>query len=100
LSLPGPGVLVIVDNDAATSATVVEVRAPDGPGLLHLITAAIADRGLDIISARIATLGTAAVDTFYVQADGAKIAEDDRAGALIRAIEDALAGQAAPDMHS
>ncbi len=100
LALPGPGVLVIVDNDAATSATVVEVRAPDGPGLLHLITAAIADQGLDIISARVATLGTAAVDTFYVQADGAKMAEADRATALTRAIEVALAGQVGPDVHS
>ncbi len=74
LALPGPGVLVLVDNEAATSATVVEVRAPDAPGLLHLITAVLADQGLDIISARVATLGTAAVDTFYVQADGAKMA--------------------------
>ena len=41
LPLPSPGVVVLVDNEAATSATVVEVRAPDGPGLLHLVTAAI-----------------------------------------------------------
>ena len=38
-----------------------------------LVTAAIAAQGLDIISARVATLGNAAVDTFYVQAGGAKV---------------------------
>ncbi len=55
---------MIVDNEAATNATVVEVRAPDAPGLLHRITAAIAALGLDIVSARVATLGNAVVDTF------------------------------------
>jgi [protein-PII] uridylyltransferase len=72
--LPAPGVRVIVDNDAATSATVVEVRAPDAPGVLHQITAAIAGLDLDIVSARVATLGNAVIDTFYVRAEGAKLA--------------------------
>jgi [protein-PII] uridylyltransferase len=95
LALASPGVVVTVDNQAATSATVVEVRAPDAPGLLHLVTAAIAGQGLDIISARVATLGTAAVDTFYVQAERAKVAQGEQADVLRRGIEDALAGQAA-----
>jgi [protein-PII] uridylyltransferase len=75
LRLPSPGVRVIVDNDAATSATVVEVRAPDAPGTLHRIAAAMAGLGLDIVSARVATLGNAVVDTFYVHANGAKLSE-------------------------
>ena len=77
LPLPSPGVVVLVDNEAATRATVVEVRAPDGPGLLHVITAVMAGQGLDIISARVATIGNAAVDTFYVQANGTKIPAGD-----------------------
>jgi [protein-PII] uridylyltransferase len=90
LALSSPGVLALVDNEAATRATVVEVRAPDAPGLLHLVTAALAAQGLDIISARVATLGNAAVDSFYVQVDGAKVAEGGRAEDLRRSIEDAV----------
>ncbi len=91
LALPAPGVVVIVDNEAATSATVVEVRAPDFPGLLHQVTGAISAQGLDIISARVATLGNAAVDTFYVQAAGTKVPAGERAEAISRAIEEAVA---------
>jgi len=92
LALPVPGVRVLVDNAAATSATVVEVRAPDAPGVLHVITAAIAAQGLDIVTARVATLGNAVVDTFYVQADGAKLAPGEQAAALCSAIENAVTG--------
>ncbi|HTW08273.1 MAG TPA: [protein-PII] uridylyltransferase [Acidimicrobiales bacterium] len=63
---------VMVDNDAASHATVVEVRAPDSPGLLHRIAAALARLDLEIVSARVATLGNAVVDTFYVRAAGSK----------------------------
>ncbi|HUB69036.1 MAG TPA: [protein-PII] uridylyltransferase [Acidimicrobiales bacterium] len=89
--LAAAGVKVIVDNEAATNATVVEVRAPDSPGFLHRATAAIAALGLDITSARVATLGTVVVDTFYVQADGAKLAGEDEAGRLGEALRSALA---------
>jgi [protein-PII] uridylyltransferase len=89
-ALPSPGVITLVDNAAATSATVVEVRAPDVPGLLHILTRAIAGRGIDIISARVATLGNAAVDTFYVQSEGAKVTSGEPAEQLRRAIEEAV----------
>jgi [protein-PII] uridylyltransferase len=92
LPLPSPGVVVLVDNEAATSATVVEVRAPDSPGLLHLVTAAISAQGHDIISARVATLGNAAVDTFYVQTGGAKVPSGERTDTLRKSIEDTLEG--------
>jgi [protein-PII] uridylyltransferase len=95
MSLPSPDVpsrkvVVMVDNEAATRATVVEVRAPDGPGVLHEITAAIAAQGLDIVSASAATLGNAVVDTFYIQADGAKLPAGAPTDGLVRAIEGAL----------
>ena len=91
MSLPAAGIRVIVDNAAATNATLVEVRAPDAPGALHRITAAIADLGLDIVSARIATLGNAVVDTFYVCASGSKLPGHADAEAVRQAIESALA---------
>ena len=45
---------------------IVEVRAADRAGLLYRLTAAIADEGLDVTSARIETFGADAADNFYV----------------------------------
>jgi [protein-PII] uridylyltransferase len=90
MALPTPGVRVIVDNEAATSATVIEVRAPDAPGALHRITAAIAALGLDIVSARVATLGNAVVDSFYVRFGGSKLSGPEAADHVRTALEGAL----------
>jgi [protein-PII] uridylyltransferase len=68
---------VLVDNEASEAATVVEVRAPDGIGTLYRITRALAGLGLDIRSAKVATLGHEVVDSFYVvDGSGAKLAGD------------------------
>ena len=69
------------------SGPVLLARAPDGPGVLHQITAAIAAQGLDIVSASATTLGNAVVDTFYVQSDGGKVPVGALADELVRAIE-------------
>ncbi len=53
-------------DDAATDATILEFRAEDAIGLLFRVTAALERSGLDIRSARISSLGGAAVDAFYV----------------------------------
>jgi [protein-PII] uridylyltransferase len=52
--------------DASASATVLEVRAHDRPGLLHSIADAIASRGVDVSAALVSTLGTEVVDVFYL----------------------------------
>jgi len=57
---------VVFVDDASSQATVVEVRAHDSPGLLYRITRALSDCGLDVRAARVSTLGTDAVDAFYV----------------------------------
>jgi [protein-PII] uridylyltransferase len=68
---------VTVDNDASESATVVDVRAPDRIGTLYRVTRALADLGLDIRHAKVATIGHEVVDAFYViEASGAKVGED------------------------
>jgi [protein-PII] uridylyltransferase len=55
------------NGEASGDATgIVEVRAADQAGLLYRLTAAIAEEGLDVTSARIETLGGDAVDCFYV----------------------------------
>ncbi len=55
-----------VDGEA-TGAAVLEVRCTDSVGLLHRLAAALEDEGVDIAQARVSTLGTAAVDAFYVR---------------------------------
>jgi [protein-PII] uridylyltransferase len=57
---------VTFDDDASATATVIEVHAADRVGLLHRITRAFADLDLDIRTAKVQTLGTAVVDSFYV----------------------------------
>ena len=61
---PPPKVTLV--DDASTSATVVEVRAHDEPGLLWRIGRALGECGLNVHAARIETLGAEAVDVFYV----------------------------------
>jgi [protein-PII] uridylyltransferase len=45
---------------------VLEVRAPDGLGVLHEVAAAITGCGAEVRSARCQTLGADVVDTFTV----------------------------------
>ena len=58
---------VVIDNRASNSYTVIEVNGRDRPGLLHDVTAAISDQGLQIASAHVTTYGVRAVDVFYVK---------------------------------
>ena len=60
-----PPVVRLVD-DASQTATVVEVRAPDSLGVLHRLTAALDECGLDVRTAHVSTLGDDVVDAFYV----------------------------------
>jgi [protein-PII] uridylyltransferase len=82
---------VIVDREASDRATVVEVRAPDGIGVLYRITRAIADLGLDVRTARVATLGHEVVDSFYLcDAAGAPVTDDELLRRLELAVLDSL----------
>lgn len=71
-----PRLEVLVSNDASDSTTVVEVRAPDGLAVLYRLSRALSEIGLDISSAKVATLGHEVVDVFYVrspQGQGGKL---------------------------
>ena len=79
------------DDSASSNATFLEVRAPDKVGVLHRITKAIADLGLDIRHARVLTLGNEVVDAFYVrESGGGRITDDDYKKEISRAILFAL----------
>ncbi|MDR3537348.1 MAG: [protein-PII] uridylyltransferase, partial [Acetobacteraceae bacterium] len=58
---------VVIDNHASNTHTVLEVNGRDRPGLLHDVTAAISEEGLQIASAHVTTYGVRAVDVFYVK---------------------------------
>jgi len=57
---------VSCDNEMSSSSTIVEVHALDEPGLAHKIARVLADLGLEISCARIATERSDALDVFYV----------------------------------
>jgi len=78
---------VVIDNRASNTHTVLEVNGRDRPGLLHDVTAAISEQGLQIASAHVTTYGVRAVDVFYVKdVFGLKV-ENDR---KLQALRDAL----------
>ena len=82
---------VVIDNHASNTHTVIEVNGRDRPGLLHDVTAAISDQGLQIASAHITTYGVRAVDVFYVKdVFGLKIENERKLAALRQALGAAL----------
>ncbi|MEY4044013.1 MAG: protein-PII uridylyltransferase GlnD [Actinomycetota bacterium] len=75
------------DDNASSNATFIEVRAPDQLGVLHRITKAMADLGLDIRHARVLTLGNEVVDSFYVcENGGGKVTDRSHRDEITRAI--------------
>jgi [protein-PII] uridylyltransferase len=90
---------VVIDNRASNTHTVLEVNGRDRPGLLHDVTAAISDQGLQIASAHVTTYGVRAVDVFYVKdVFGLKVENDRRLAQLREALLAALSdGEEAAD---
>jgi [protein-PII] uridylyltransferase len=68
-----------VDNAASVSSTVVDVQAEDDMGLLHRITAAFFSLDLDVVAARVSTLGHEVRDAFYIRdaVSGGKVTDSD-----------------------
>ncbi len=63
-------------NEASDDATVVEVTGPDSIGLLYRLTRTLADLDLEIVRAKVATMGHDVVDAFYVrERDGSKVTD-------------------------
>ena len=82
-----PTATVRFDNEASQGATVIDVHAGDGVGVLYRITRALAELDVDIRSARVQTLGTQVVDAFYVvDRHGAKITDADTKAEIERSI--------------
>jgi [protein-PII] uridylyltransferase len=63
---PPPPLVTVAPGGASASATVLEVRAHDVPGLLHRIGRALDAAGVRVRTALVSTLGADAVDAFYL----------------------------------
>jgi len=88
-AVPAPKVTLV--DDASDTATVVEVRAHDAPGLLWRVGRALGECGLDVRAARVETLGAEAVDVFYVtDGDGKPLAGEDLRRATMHSVLTAL----------
>ena len=68
---------------ASGGATVVEVRAMDRPGLLHALGSELAQLGVEIHSAHVATYGGQAVDVLYLGEPGGAPLEPSRVAAAV-----------------
>ena len=87
---------VRVAPSASRHATVIEVRAQDVPGLLHRIGHALETAGVRVRSAHVSTLGSNAVDAFYVtDVEGAALAPQE-AAEVARQLESALGAAPGP----
>lgn len=79
------------DLDASKRFTVLDIQAPDRPGLLYRIAEALAGAKADIVFARITTEKGAALDTFYLlEEDGQKITDSRRLDEIVRSLREAL----------
>lgn len=87
---------VAVRPDASATATVIEVRCADRPGLIHAVCAALARLEVSVRSAHVSTLGPQAVDVFYVQEEHAGALSEERASATAHAVRQALVRAFAP----
>jgi [protein-PII] uridylyltransferase len=84
--------VVAVRPEASTRSTVLEVRAADRLGVVHVVCATLAGLDLTVRSAHVDTLGPQAVDVFYVQESSAGALSDIRAADAAHAVRAALSG--------
>jgi [protein-PII] uridylyltransferase len=88
---------VDVDLDASETATVFEVYADDGVGLLYRLATVFRDFDLDVSVAKVTTLADRVVDVFYVHhAGGGKVTDEQ----TIEGVRHALIDAAAEEVHT
>ena len=83
----------MVISHASDSATVIEVRATDRPGLLHDIGITLTRASLSVRSAHIATYAGQALDTFYVTEFGGRPLPPARVAQAVSMIIDTCDGE-------
>lgn len=89
-TIPVPAPVVETFIDAATDATIIEVRSHDRPALLFSIGDTVRKCNIDIRSAIVTTLGAEAIDTLYVTEIGGGALTQERANEVASRIEGSL----------
>jgi [protein-PII] uridylyltransferase len=89
-TIPVPPPVVETFLDAATDATIIEVRSHDRPALLFSIGAAVRRCNIDIRSAIVTTLGAEAIDTLYVTEIGGGALTHERAAQVASELAQSL----------
>ncbi|MFE6054510.1 [protein-PII] uridylyltransferase [Kitasatospora sp. NPDC056446] len=85
-----PPLVAVAPSVASATATVLEVRAHDAPGLLHRIARALDGAGVRVRTAHVSTLGAEAVDSFYLTDPAGRPLAAGRAGEVAAAVRAAL----------
>jgi [protein-PII] uridylyltransferase len=92
---PAPGlespVAVKVLPDVSESANVLEIRAPDRPGLLYTIARTLHGLGVDTTFSKLDIVGPRVVDTFYVGDARGRRLEAEALSGVVERLETALA---------
>lgn len=83
----------MVISRASDTATVIEVRATDRPGLLHDIGITLSRASLSVRSAHVATYAGQALDTFYVTEFGGRTLPPARVAQAVSMIIDTCDGE-------
>jgi [protein-PII] uridylyltransferase len=89
-TIPVPAPVVETFLDAATDATIIEVRSHDRPALLFSIGDTVRKCNIDIKSAIVTTLGAEAIDTLYVTEIGGGALTTERAVEVASRIQASL----------
>jgi [protein-PII] uridylyltransferase len=89
-TIPVPPPVVETFLDAATDATIIEVRSHDRPALLFSIGDTVRKCNIDIKSAIVTTLGAEAIDTLYVTEVGGGALSAERAVEVASRIQASL----------
>ncbi|MFD0349325.1 [protein-PII] uridylyltransferase [Kitasatospora aburaviensis] len=85
-----PPLVAVAPAVASATATVLEVRAHDAPGLLHRIGRALDGAGVRVRTAHVSTIGADAVDSFYLTDEAGRPLSPQRAGEVAAAVRAAL----------
>ena len=82
---------VTFDNETSGQASVIEVTCRDQIGVLFRISRALSEMRVEILTARIQTIGDAVVDSFYVTCGGEKLTDQNHIDEVERAVLHAIA---------
>ena len=88
--------VVNIHNDAQRPFTVVEVMAPDRPGLLARIGKVFMDFGLSLVNAKIITQGERIEDVFFITDSHGQPLSDPQ---LCQQLQEALTSQLSPGLN-